>query len=432
MAARLEAALRRLRGLHPRVIDLSLGRIERLLAALGHPERRVPPVVHVAGTNGKGSTIAFCRAALEAAGYRVHVYTSPHLVRFNERIVLAGAEIDDAAAIDALERAEAANAGAPITEFEIVTAAAFLAFAEAKADWLLLEVGLGGRLDATNVVARPAACCITPVDLDHREFLGDTIAAIAGEKAGILKAGVPAAVAQQAPEAAEIIAARASALGAPLAIQNRDWRVALAGEGIRYEGARWRLDLPRPALAGAHQIQNAGAALATLELLAAAPAVAARLDPAALARGVAEARWPARLQRLSAGPLAALVPPGIELWLDGGHNPHGARALAAWLRATGKPAHLVIGMKNTKDAGAFLSAFVGVARSVQTVANPGDANAADPADLAALAAERGLPALPRKSLAAAVAAAARQSEKPAIVLIAGSLYLAGTVLAENR
>jgi dihydrofolate synthase / folylpolyglutamate synthase len=434
MAARageLEALLQRLSALHPRVIDLSLGRIERLLAALGHPERRLPPVVHFAGTNGKGSTLAFCRAALAAAGYRVHAYTSPHLVRFNERIVLADAEISDVAAMDLLGRAEAANVGQPITEFEIITAAAFLGFAETKADWLLLEVGLGGRLDATNVVARPAACCITPVDLDHREFLGDTIAKIAAEKAGILKPGVKAAIAQQVPEAAAVIAARAAELGAPLSIQNRDWTVSLAGDGMRYEGARWRLDLPRPGLVGMHQIQNAGTALATLELLAADSAVAARLGPAALAAGIAGARWPARLQRLTKGPIAALVPPGVELWLDGGHNPHGARAIAAWLRARGLPAHLVVGMKNTKDAGAFLAAFIGAARSVQAVANPGDANALPPAVLAALAAERGLPALPRPGLAAAVAAAARQSEAPAIVLIAGSLYLAGTVLAEN-
>jgi dihydrofolate synthase/folylpolyglutamate synthase len=428
----LDALLQRLRALHPRVIDLSLGRIERLLAALGHPERRLPPVVHIAGTNGKGSTLAFCRRALEAAGDRVHAYTSPHLVRFNERIVLAGAEISDDAAIDLLARAEAANAGEPITEFEIITAAAFLGFAETPADWLLLEVGLGGRLDATNVVARPAACCITPVDLDHREFLGDTIAKIAAEKAGILKPGVPAAVAQQAPEAAAVIAARAAELSAPLSIQNRDWTIALAGDGLRYEGARWRLDLPLPGLAGMHQVQNAGTALATLELLAADRRVAARLGTAALAAGIAEARWPARLQRLVAGTLVDLVPPGVELWLDGGHNPHGARAVAAWLRARGMPAHLVVGMKNTKDAGAFLGAFVGAARSVQTVANPGDANAVPPAALASLAAERGLPALPRPTLAAAVAAAARQSEAPALVLIAGSLYLAGTVLAENR
>jgi dihydrofolate synthase/folylpolyglutamate synthase len=423
----IETLLARLTALHPRIIDLSLGRIERLLATLGNPERRLPPVLHVAGTNGKGSVVAFCRAALEAAGHRCHVYTSPHLVRFNERIVLAGREIADEPLAALLERVEAANEGAEITFFEITTAAAFLAFAETPADILLLEVGLGGRLDATNVVSRPQATCITPVDLDHQKYLGETLAAIAGEKAGILKPRVPAVISAQRPEAMGAIAMRAEEVGAPLRLEGRDWRAAPHGKGLRYEGPRWTLDLPPPRLPGAHQFGNAGAAIACLEQLA-----GFALPPKAIAEGIAGARWPARLQKLSMGPLAAALPAGWQLWLDGAHNPHGAAALAVWLGEQRLPAHLVTAMLDSKDPEGFFRALSGRVASVRTVPVPGGHNGLDPAALAATAAAAGHDARACMDPAAAVADIIGAAKgEPALIMIAGSLYLAGAVLAEN-
>ncbi|MGH7092130.1 MAG: bifunctional folylpolyglutamate synthase/dihydrofolate synthase, partial [Stellaceae bacterium] len=341
-----DRVLDRLTRLHPKKIDLSLGRIETLLAALGGPHLGLPPVIHVAGTKGKGSTVAILRACLEAAGYRVHAYISPHLVRFHERIRLAGTLIEEDALIALLEECERANGEAPITFFEITTAAAFLAFARTPADIALIEVGVGGRLDATNVVPRPAVAAITPVSIDHVAFLGDTLAAIAGEKAGILKPGVTGIVAPQPLEAESVIAARAAAIGAPLYRAGREWRCAASDHGMRYEGMRWRLDLPPPSLLGAHQILNAGTALACLE----------RLDgfsirPAALATGLRHIDWPARLQLLQCGPLVDLLPPGGELWLDGGHNPAAGEVLgpvlAGWRE---RPVDLVVGMLNTKDS----------------------------------------------------------------------------------
>src|SRR5947208_3003629 len=309
--------LAELKALHPRRMDLSLGRIERLLAALGNPQDRLPPVIHIAGTNGKGSTVATLRACLEAAVYRVHVYTSPHLVRFHERIRLAGQLIKEDSLLALLEECERANAGAPITFFEITTAAAFLAFARVPADIVLLETGLGGRLDTTNVVRRPAVTAITPVSLDHQAFLGDTVAAIAAEKAGILKPGVPSVIGPQPDDAASVIAARAAAIGAPLYRWRQEWRCdADSPAGMRYEGGRWRLDLPPPALAGPHQIANAGTAIACLEQLS-----DFSLPAAAPADGVRHIDWPARLQQLQRGPLFEMLRPGWELWLDGGHNP---------------------------------------------------------------------------------------------------------------
>ena len=427
MTSPLDDLLVRFTALHPRIIDLSLGRIERLLETLGHPERKLPPVVHVAGTNGKGSVVAFMRAALEAAGYRCHVYTSPHLVKFNERIVLAGREIADPPLTEVLERVEAANAGAEITFFEITTAAALLAFAETAADILLLEVGLGGRLDATNVVARPAASCITPIDLDHQKYLGDTLAAIAAEKAGILKPRVPAVIAAQRPEAMAPIAMRAEAIGTPLLLEDRDWRAVPAQSGLRYEGPRWTLDLPKPNLPGAHQLKNAGAALACLEQLAPFP-----LSAAALAQGVAGARWPARLQRVATGPLAKLLPAGWELWLDGAHNPHGARALAAWLDAQKKPAYLVTAMLDSKDPAGFFHELTGRFASVRTVPVPGGHNGLNPAGLAETARRAGHDAESAADSAAAIAGIiARAPPGPALLIVAGSLYLAGAILAEN-
>ncbi|HTT79646.1 MAG TPA: folylpolyglutamate synthase/dihydrofolate synthase family protein, partial [Stellaceae bacterium] len=358
-----DRVLARLMQLHPKRIDLSLGRIERLLGALGNPQDRLPPVVHVAGTNGKGSTVATLRACLEAGGYHVHVYISPHLVRFHERIRLAGELIDEDALLAVLEECERANAGRPITFFEITTAAALLAFSRAAADVTLLEVGMGGRLDTTNVVRRPAVTAITPISLDHQAYLGDTIAAIAGEKAGILKPGVPAVIGPQEADAAAVIAARAAALGAPLSRWRQEWHCDPVGGGMRYAGAQWRLDLPLPSLAGAHQIANAGTAIACLEQLPDCP-----LPPAALARGLRHIDWPARLQRLKRGPLVALLPPGWELWLDGGHNPAAgavlAEAAAGW---RDRPLSLIVGMLNTKDAAGFLAPLAPYARALCAV-----------------------------------------------------------------
>ena len=423
----IDTLLARLTALHPRIIDLSLGRIERLLATLGHPERKLPPVVHVAGTNGKGSVVAFSRAALEAAGYRCHIYTSPHLVKFNERIVLAGREIADAPLAALLERVEAANAGAEITFFEITTAAAYLAFAETPADILLLEVGLGGRLDATNVVAKPAVTCITPVDLDHQKYLGDTLAVIAAEKAGILKPRVPAVISAQRPEAMAPIAMRAEEIGTALLIEGRDWRAAPSGAGFRYEGARWKLDLPKPSLPGAHQFHNAGAALACLEQLA-----AFKLSDSALAHGIANARWPARLQRLTHGPLAKLLPADWQLWLDGAHNPHGARALAAWLVQQDRPVHLVTAMLDSKDPAGFFAELKGRVATVHTVPVPGGHNGIDPVALADTAQRSGHAATTAADPAAAIAdIVAKAKPGPALLMIAGSLYLAGAILEKN-
>lgn len=425
-----DAALERLKALHPRLIDLSLGRMRRLCAALGDPQRRLPPVIHVAGTNGKGSTVAFLRAMAEAAGLRVHVFTSPHLVRFAERIRLAGTLITDAHLAAVLERIEAVNDGQPITFFEITTAAAFQAFSETPADLCLLEVGLGGSLDATNVIDRPAVSVIAPVDHDHREFLGDSLAGIAGEKAGIIKAGAPVVVGRQAPEAFEVIAARARTLGAPLRALGTDFDGWIERGRLCVQLEDRLLDLPAPALAGAHQVDNAAlAAVAALTL--AAP----RIDEAAIGRGVAAASWPARMQRLTAGPLAAMArAKGADLWLDGGHNPHAARALARTIgdmaARDGRPVALVCGLLANKDADGFFDAFAGLAPAVQTVGFDAPA-AADPAQLAEIARAHGLSASAHGDVAAGLAAALA-GETPPHVVIAGSLYLAGEVLGAGR
>ena len=355
----MEAALERLHRLYPTLIDLRLERLVRLLAALDDPQLRLPPVIHVAGTNGKGSSIAFMRAMAEAAGLRVHVYTSPHLVRFNERIRLAGALVSDAALGQALDAIEAANGRAEITVFEAITAAAFWLFARAPADLCLLEVGLGGRFDATNVVAAPAACAITAISMDHREFLGDTLAAIAGEKAGIIKPGVPVVTGRQPAEVSAVIAQVAAAAGAPLLARGRDWEIAETAAGLSFAG----LALPKPALAGAHQIENAGIALQALR------AAGFDLPAPALAAGLRAAEWPARLQRLR-GALSEILPAGSELWLDGAHNPGGAVALAAQLRAWPGPTTLVVGMKQSKDVAEFLRVLLPGAAGVFAVAEP--------------------------------------------------------------
>ena len=416
--------LARLAGLHPRVIDLSLDRIERILAALDHPERRIPPVIHVAGTNGKGSTQAMIRAGLEAAGARVHAYVSPHLARFHERIRLAGTLIDEDLLAATLEECERANAGRPITFFEITTAAAFLAFSRVPADYTLLEVGLGGRLDATNVVARPRLGVITPVSIDHTQFLGETLAQIAAEKAGILKPGVTCIVAPQPPEARAVIEARAEALGAPLRIGRQDWDSHAERGRMTFLDQRGLLDLPRPALPGPHQIVNAGTAIAALRELG--------FGEAEAAAAVTRVEWPARMQRLRHGPLVALAEAaGCELWLDGGHNPAGGEAVAATLaEMPARPTHLVCGMLNTKDVQGYMRPLAAEAASLTAVPIPG-AEATLPAEATAAAARAaGLKATTAADAEHAIADLAAR-HPGARILICGSLYLAGEILRRN-
>jgi len=430
----LDSTLARLLALHPKRIDLSLDRMWRILAALGHPERRLPPVIHVAGTNGKGSTIAFMRAILEASGLRVHVYTSPHLVRFNERFRLGaigeGRLAGDLDLQNALAECERANAGAPITVFEITTAAGLLLFAEHPADVLLLEVGLGGRLDATNVIDRPLAAVVAPLALDHAEFLGDTIEKVAAEKAGIFKRGVPAIVAAQPREARNVIERQAARMSAPIKIAGEDWITTEESGRLVYQDESGLLDLPPPKLFGRHQLENAGLAIAALRTID-----APKLAPHAF-EGIAKADWPARMQRLSGGRLAALVPTGAELWLDGGHNPDGGRAIASALadleERVSRPLVLLVGMLASKDSRGFLQNFAGLARRVVTVPIPGQEKALPPSALAESARAIGIPAQESPDLETAIADIGRfDLDQPPRILITGSLYLAGAVLAAN-
>lgn len=412
-----DVLLERMTRLHPKIIDLTLARVERLCAALGHPERRLPPVVHVAGTNGKGSTVAMIRAGLEGAGDRCHVYTSPHLARFHERIRVAGELIGEQHLMEVLDRCMDANGEEPITFFEITTAAAFQAFAEAPAEWTLLEVGLGGRLDATNVVEAPQLSVITPVDLDHQQYLGDTLGKIAGEKAGIIKRGVPVVVARQHPEALQVIEDRAARLDAPVFAHGQQWQAWTEGGRLLFQDERGLLDLPMPNLAGPHQIINAGTAVAALRVLG-------QSDEACEA-GVSRAEWPARMQRLR-GQLAEMVGHG-ELWLDGGHNPAAGEAIAATLR--GMPpvrTHLICGMLNTKDVGGFMRPLAGLAEQLWAVSIPGEANTIPAEETARHAAEAGLKAEVAAGVPEAVAAATGMGAER--ILICGSLYLAGHVL----
>ncbi len=439
-----DSILARLLALHPKRIDLSLDRMWRILDALGHPERHLPPVIHVAGTNGKGSTIAFARAMLEAAGRRVHVYTSPHLVRFNERFRLGASDggrlVSDDELAAALAECERANGATPITVFEIETAAAFLLFSRHPADALLLEVGLGGRLDATNVIARPLVSVITPISLDHAEFLGDKLSGIAAEKAGIIKPAVPVVVAPQPPEALAVIERCAASLRAPLHIAGEHWNVHKEHGRLVYQDEDGLLDLPAPKLPGRHQFDNAGLAIAALraasaKLALAAPAIAG-LALNAYETGLLRADWPARLQLLSQGRLVALAPMGSELWLDGGHNPEGGRAIAAALgdieERVPRPLVLIVGMLASKDCEGFLRNFAGLARRLIALPIPRQANTLPPESIVERARAVGIPAESRDHLQAALAAVARFDLNPSPrILITGSLYLAGEVLALN-
>ena len=427
--------LARLATLHPKLIDLSLGRIERLLEKLGSPQLRLPPVIHVAGTNGKGSTCAFLRAILEASGKRVHVYASPHLVRFHERIRLSGKLIDEDELSALLEECETKNAGEPITFFEITTAAALLAFTRHKADALILEVGLGGKHDATNVIAQPAATVITPVDFDHQHYLGTTLTAIGGEKAGIIKDNVPCILGPQAEEVRELIERRANSLNAPLSIWGQDFMAHEEHRRMVYQDDLGLIDLPMPKLVGAHQIINAATAIAALRKLSIFD-----IQDRAIEDGLMTVEWPARLQRLTRGPLVSLAPKGSEIWLDGAHNPHGARALAHAIadleERTPRPLYLICGMLQTKDAQNFFLAFRGLAKSVTTVAIPGDAATQGAGQLYDAASAAGLDAYPAPSVEDAIlqvegrAELADESSAPRII-ICGSLHLAGAVLREN-
>lgn len=407
-------------------IDLGLERVERFLSLLGDPHKRLPPVIHVAGTNGKGSLLAFLNAIFEAAGYKVHRYTSPHLVSFNERIQIAGKNISDDYLKDILQRVVKHIDTQPVTFFESTTAAAFLAFCEQPADVVLLETGLGGRLDATNVVENPILTAITPVSYDHMEFLGNSIAKIAAEKAGIIKRHVPCVVGRQEKEALEVIKRKARELGAPLSLFWKDWKVIEEGENARFRSAKHTM-LLKPALAGKHQFDNAATAIACVEQLPQFTVTDAHIQ-----QGIANATWPARLQHLSSGKLANLLPKGVELWLDGGHNPQGGEMLAAWL-AERNFSHvtLVCGMMQGKDSAAFLKPLVPLVKHVYTVAIEGESLSQTAQQLQQTAQKATMKADAAASIENALQTIAQHGKTPAIVCICGSLYLAGQVLALN-
>ncbi len=415
--------LERMMALHPKVIDLTLDRVWRLLEALGNPQNNLPPVVHIAGTNGKGSTLAMLRAGLEAAGQRVHAYTSPHLARFHERIRLAGDLIAEDHLTAVLDECYDANGGVPITYFEITTCAALLAFARTPADYTLLEVGLGGRLDATNVLAAPRLTMITPVSFDHPQFLGTTVAEIAGEKAGILKRGVTCVVSGQSDEALEVIEARTERVGAPLLAQGQHWHAFEERGRLIFQDESGLLDLPPPALMGAHQFQNAGAAVMALRHLG--------FGETACEGAVRDVTWPARMQRLRSGPLLQMAPEA-EFWLDGGHNAACAETLAETLgRLPRRPTHLVCGLMNTKDVAGYMAPLADHAASLQGVSIPGEVNTLSGAETTAAARAAGIKASEADSVEAAVAQIAGVDPQ-ARVLICGSLYLAGHILRAHQ
>ncbi|MGY9047999.1 MAG: bifunctional folylpolyglutamate synthase/dihydrofolate synthase [Rhodobacterales bacterium] len=422
MSASSDHILSRMMALHPKIIDLTLDRVWRLLAALDHPERKLPPVIHLAGTNGKGSTQAMILAGLEASGKRVHAYTSPHLARFHERIRLAGDLITEEDLTEILDECYAANGTDPITYFEITTCAALLAFARTPADYILLETGLGGRLDATNVIETPALTILTPISMDHESYLGDTLPKIAAEKAGIRKRRVPCVTAQQDDAALEVIEATAARLGAPLLAYGQQWHVGREGDRLVYQDETGLLDLPLPNLPGQHQYMNAGAALAALRFLG--------VDADACEAAVTKAVWPARMQRLRHGPLFDIAP-HAELWLDGGHNPAAGDALAQHLASLPKrPTHLICGMLNTKDVRGYMTPLAQVADSLTAVSIPDEVNTLPAETTAEIAAQVGLPAQAAASVAEALQAIVAQDPAPRI-LICGSLYLAGHILRSN-
>ena len=429
--AALDALIARISTLHPRTIDLSLDRMHRLLAQLGHPEQRLPPVIHIAGTNGKGSTLAYLRAICEAAGLRVHAFTSPHLVRINESYRLDGKLVGDEELQATLQHCVDVNAGAAITPFEMQTAAAFILFAKHPADVVLLEVGLGGRLDSTNVIDAPAACVLTPVSIDHTEFLGPSLAGIATEKAGIIKRGAQVISAEQTPEALAVIEQAAKRARAPLHTANEHWHVSLENGRLVYQDEQGLLDLTAPRLFGRHQIGNAGLAIATLRALK-----LFSIDTSVYESGIVHADWPARMQRLTHGALLAVAPRDAEIWLDGGHNAEGGRVVAAALgdleERVPRPLVVIAGMMANKDASGFLANFTGLTRHIVAVPIPDRIGAMPQSALADAARGLGLRVDLAESVPAALHALAQLAyEVPPRILITGSLYLAGHVLALN-
>ncbi|WP_029617652.1 bifunctional folylpolyglutamate synthase/dihydrofolate synthase [Pseudorhizobium marinum] len=433
-----EQEIDKLMALHPKGFDLSLDRIRRLLEVLGNPHEKLPPVIHIAGTNGKGSATAFCRALLEAAGLAVHVHTSPHLVAWHERYRIGvrngrSAIVDDELFADALRRVAAANAGQTITVFEILTAVTFLLFSEQPADAVILEVGLGGRFDATNVVDKPAVSVIMPISLDHQPYLGDRVELIAAEKAGIMKRGCPVVIGRQEYDAAlEVLSDTASRLSCPVAIYGQDYSGHEEFGRLIYEDEFGLADLPLPRLPGRHQIANAAAAIRAVK------AAGFALTDAMIEKAMSTVDWPGRLQRLSEGRLLALAPQGSEVWVDGGHNPGAgeviAEAMAGFEERQARPLYLVIGMINTKDPIGYFRAFADIAEHVFTVPIRGTDAGLDPVVLAQAAFDAGLIAEPMGSVEEALVEIAQRhtsEEEPPRILIGGSLYLVGNVLADN-
>lgn len=429
--------IERLMALHPKGFDLSLDRVSRLLDRLGNPQDKLPPVIHIAGTNGKGSAAAFSRALLEAEGYRVHVHTSPHLVNWHERYRLGakggGRLVGDDVLADAIRRVADANGGETITVFEILTAVGFLLFAEHPADAAVIEVGLGGRFDATNVIKEPAVSLIMPVSLDHEAYLGDRVELIAAEKAGIVKRGCPVVIGAQETEAAQqVLIDTAERLGCPVAVYGQDFLAYEENGRMIYQDETGLLDISPPRLAGRHQLANAAAAIAAVR------AAGFEIGQRAADHAMTHVEWPGRMQKLPQGKLAELAPKGAEIWIDGGHNPGAgvvvAEALAEREEKFARPLFLIAGMISTKDQTGYFRAFEGMARHVYTVpVHMSDAGVPN-AELAVRAAQAGLSAEPISSVANALMLLRDswdEEETPPRILIGGSLYLVGEVLAEN-
>ena len=424
--------IERLEQLHPKIIDLSLDRLNNLLNALDNPQKRLPPIIHVAGTNGKGSTIAILRSIQNAAGLSIHAYTSPHLVHLNERFIIAGKEITEKSLIQTLTECENANAGAEITFFEIITAAGLLAFSKIKADLLLLEVGLGGRFDATNVVSNPILSIITPISLDHQQYLGDTLEKIAYEKAGILKEKRPAIIGQQGPEALKVIKLKAEETGSPLFIFQRDWNITETKSAIKFEVEGSTSYFEKPNLKGIHQIQNAGIAIAATHYLK----EVLPIKNGSIDQGLLTVKWPARLQKINEGPLINILPTNVELWIDGGHNQNASLLIAHTIRnwKIKNPClsiHMVFGCLSNRETKALLQPFINIIDLVQTVKIPEQANSASRELVAHTAKSMGFRANPADTVTKAIKNIISLSTGKRLILIYGSLYLSGSVLADN-
>ncbi|WP_425416550.1 bifunctional folylpolyglutamate synthase/dihydrofolate synthase [Oricola indica] len=430
--------IERLETVHPQGFDLSLDRLHRLLDRLGNPQDKLPPVIHIAGTNGKGSCATMCRALLEADGKSVHVHTSPHLVRWHERFRMGrtdgpGQFVDDEVLADAIRRVAEVNGDEPTTVFEIMTVVMFVLFSEHPADAAIVEVGLGGRFDATNTISTPAVSVIMPIGLDHEAYLGDRIELIAMEKAGIMKPGVPVVIgAQDNDVAREVLIDTAERRGCPLAVYGQDFLAFEEHGRMVFQSQAGLMDLPLPKLPGRHQIANAATALAAV----ATAGFDIHFETAE--RALTDIKWPGRMQRLIEGPLPALLPGGSELWLDGGHNPHAAMMIAETLAGMQdrieRPLFLITGMIDGKDARGYFRAFEGMARHVFTVPVHFNDAGLDPETLARSAEEAGLTAQPMKDVEEVLRLLGEgwnRLEPPPRVLIGGSLYLAGEVLRDN-